>query len=44
MHGRTCLCIMQESQEMLSLKRDESATVQITMEGSRIVQKAHDPK
>ncbi|XP_027858896.1 electroneutral sodium bicarbonate exchanger 1 isoform X1 [Xiphophorus couchianus] len=34
----------EESQEMLSLKRDESATVQITMEGSRIVQKAHDPK
>ncbi|XP_008408324.1 electroneutral sodium bicarbonate exchanger 1 isoform X1 [Poecilia reticulata] len=34
----------EESQEMLSLKRDESATVQINMEGSRIVQKAHDPK
>ncbi|XP_054880627.1 electroneutral sodium bicarbonate exchanger 1 isoform X1 [Poeciliopsis prolifica] len=34
----------EESQEMLSLKRDESATVQITMEGSKIVQKAHDPK
>uniref|UniRef100_A0A3B3UZ62 Anion exchange protein n=1 Tax=Poecilia latipinna TaxID=48699 RepID=A0A3B3UZ62_9TELE len=34
----------EESQEMLSLKRDESATVQITMEGSRLVQKAHDPK
>ncbi|XP_043978052.1 electroneutral sodium bicarbonate exchanger 1 isoform X2 [Gambusia affinis] len=34
----------EESQEMLSLKGDESATVQITMEGSRLVQKAHDPK
>uniref|UniRef100_A0A087XR42 Anion exchange protein n=1 Tax=Poecilia formosa TaxID=48698 RepID=A0A087XR42_POEFO len=28
----------EESQEMLSLKRDESAAVQITMEGSRLVQ------
>ncbi|MED6243237.1 Electroneutral sodium bicarbonate exchanger 1 [Ataeniobius toweri] len=34
----------EESQEMLSLKKDDSATVQIPMEGSRVVQKAHDPK
>ncbi|XP_036007997.1 electroneutral sodium bicarbonate exchanger 1 isoform X2 [Fundulus heteroclitus] len=33
-----------ESQEMLSLNKDNPATVQIPIEGSRAVQKTHDPK
>ncbi|XP_038144008.1 electroneutral sodium bicarbonate exchanger 1 isoform X2 [Cyprinodon tularosa] len=40
----TSKTLEEESQEMLSLKKLDSASVQIPMESSRVVHKAHDPK